>query len=283
MPVLENSPADVVRWLLVQLGAGSDPAANQPWPVHAAGEPSTPDEVITVYDTAWQDDGRGMPTGEKYYHYGLQVRVRAADHPTCWNKTSEVLTVMNEVVYANLVDIPATAQYGAGEQYHVDCIAKSTALVLGKNVPTTKLNVCVINGVVSLRPLTPTPTPTPPPLVLDCEVCPAGAPQQWQVTISGATGEAAVLNGTWTLTHTTGCEWRQSDASAGPFPALWLHWIGVGTSFGLYLFTSAGHSLFFDNAGWACTSPNTMFYNTGASEPSGTWPSTLTVIPAGGA
>ncbi len=48
---LLHSPAEVIRWLLVAIGQGVDPAQGGDWQVAVALEESSPDNAITVYDT----------------------------------------------------------------------------------------------------------------------------------------------------------------------------------------------------------------------------------------
>ena len=43
--------------------------------------------------------------------------------------------------------------------------------------------------------------------VCDAPACPDGAADEYTITLAGGTGDFAVLNGSWTLTHTTGDTW----------------------------------------------------------------------------
>lgn len=43
--------------------------------------------------------------------------------------------------------------------------------------------------------------------VTDCAECPDGASEQYTFTLAGGTGDFAVLNGVWTVTRDTGCDW----------------------------------------------------------------------------
>jgi hypothetical protein len=142
---LTHSPADIIRWLLVSLGLGSDPDEGAPWPVYAAGEPNAPDNVITVYDTAGTDDGRSMIDGEVMGHNGVQIRVRSTTHPVGYAKADAVWTALCEEVYDNTVTID-------GVSYLVHSVNKiGDVLALGKEVPASKRSLFTINAVVSVR------------------------------------------------------------------------------------------------------------------------------------
>lgn len=155
MRTLTHSPADVVRWLLVRLALGTDYRNASTWPVYAAAEPPAPDNVITVYDTAGTDDGSEMIGGELQGHYGFQVRVRALDHPTGWNKINTIRATLAEGVPASgqvgtlvVIDNPSTLPTC---HYRVENIARiSEVNVLGMNVANEKTRLFTLNGVVNV-------------------------------------------------------------------------------------------------------------------------------------
>ena len=80
--VLLHSPADVLRYALIDLGVGTLPTDNGDWPIQVAAQSDTPDETLTIYDTLGIDDGRHMGDGERFEHHGIQIRVRgkASEH-----------------------------------------------------------------------------------------------------------------------------------------------------------------------------------------------------------
>lgn len=44
--------------------------------------------------------------------------------------------------------------------------------------------------------------------IAGCPQCPGGAPFTWTLTITGGTGDFVQFNGTYSLTHQTGCAWN---------------------------------------------------------------------------
>ena len=160
---LNHSPADVVRWALIALGLGTEPAANLAWPIHVTKEPDEPDEAITIYNVPGRVDGRHMVGGETQEHPGIQVRVRAALPPVAWAKISQVMTALdgmeNELVSINTVGVTSTSlrvyllisvtRHGSIMDH-----GKGAPATSGQTAPTSLRNVFVANAVVSLRETT---------------------------------------------------------------------------------------------------------------------------------
>lgn len=145
--LLMHSPADVCRWALIRVGVGTDPTASPlgSWPIYASKEPDAPDNVITLYDTAGQDDGRSMVDGELQEHYGIQVRFRAQDEPTGRQKAEAVRKAMAEsIYYTNL----AVGAY----RYLVHCFGPiGNVIGLGEDLRSSKRRLFTVNAMVSLR------------------------------------------------------------------------------------------------------------------------------------
>ncbi len=141
---LAHSPADIIRNLLVGLGQGTTPSASGAWPVYAAREPSSPDSVITVFDTAWVPEGRFHMGGQKQVHYGIQVRVRDANPVDGFTKIQAIAISVDETAYQNTVSIGAAT-------YLVNAVSTTGGvLALGKD-SSTKRNIFTFDAVVDLR------------------------------------------------------------------------------------------------------------------------------------
>lgn len=135
---LLHSPAQVVQQMMIDLGDGTDGSLNNAWPVFATVEPDDPDNCITVYDTQGTDDGRTMVDGKASVHHGIQVRVRAYDHPTGYVKAKTVRndfeTVLNRQVSLD------------SQLYLVECITKiGDVLPLGQDAPNSKRRAFTLN------------------------------------------------------------------------------------------------------------------------------------------
>lgn len=140
-----HSPAEVIRWLLVALGLGTDPNLALAWPIYATNEPNEPDDCITLYDTTGTQDGRSMVDGELFQHFGFQVRVRSTDHRTGWVKAEAIRQALAKSIYQNLVSRD-------GSRYLVWCAAKiSMVLVIGKDTPRSKRSLFTVNAVAPIR------------------------------------------------------------------------------------------------------------------------------------
>jgi hypothetical protein len=147
---LSNSPADVVRWMLVALGIGSDPTLNplQAWPVYCAMEPSVPDNCITVIDTVGQKYDRSMPDGDLLGFDGFQVRVRATDHQIGWQMGDSIQDLMASTVYRTPVPVPAQSPQHYYSIHAIDRIGD--VLCVGIDNPNTKRRIFTINALCYL-------------------------------------------------------------------------------------------------------------------------------------
>lgn len=147
---LDHSPADVIRYLLIAMGAGIHPDdlvvnSGTQWPIYAGGEPNVPDETITVYDTAGRDDGRMQYDGERTEHPGIQIRIRARDHQTGYVKARQLAVSLDKEIYQNTVSI-------GNSQYFIHAVSRSGNVIpLGKESPTSKRSLFTINATVTIR------------------------------------------------------------------------------------------------------------------------------------
>lgn len=152
LTTLAHSPAEVIRYLLIQLGLGTDPEARPQglWPVAAAGELTTPDETITVYDTAGTGDGRTMPDGAAHEHQGFQVRVRSRTHRGGgWAKANVVRETLARSVELTTVTF---TEDGVTYRYLVRCVTGiGSVIVVGKETPTSRRSIFTLNAVVALE------------------------------------------------------------------------------------------------------------------------------------
>lgn len=144
---LGHSPADIVRYLLVDLARGSLPEDNTDWPIFVSQEADSPDSCITVYDTSGIIEGRAQISGEIQEHYGIQIRVRAASPAVAYAKISEVSLWVDERIRNNLVLIDSS-------QYLVYAITRKGGInSIGKEVSASKRNLYTVNAIVSLVPV----------------------------------------------------------------------------------------------------------------------------------
>ena len=82
---LTHSPADIVRYALIDASLGTLPSDSGSWPVYVNREPDSPDSCITVYDTTGVIAAMGMD-GTAHEHHGVQIRIRAARFETGFTK-----------------------------------------------------------------------------------------------------------------------------------------------------------------------------------------------------
>lgn len=144
---LNHSPADVIRRLLIALGHGADPPESDvtsTWPITVGGDPSVPDRLITLVDTAGKDSGRTMTDGEVQEHHGIQIQVRSPDYQDGYDKAREVAVGLDGV-YWRTVSIGSST-------YEVQSVGRTGDVVYsGKEFLKTKRALFTINALVMVR------------------------------------------------------------------------------------------------------------------------------------
>ena len=147
-PQEEHSPADILRWLLIDLGVLGMPPAVGVWPGHCNYEPAVPDECVTIFDTLGNEDGRDMNSGALYTHPGIQVRVRSKANPVGHKKASQIRTALAESINLSRVTID-------GVTYLVQAASRiSQVLPAGRETPnTTGRFIHTLNAMLSIRKL----------------------------------------------------------------------------------------------------------------------------------
>ncbi len=140
-----HSPSDILRSLIVSLAMASYPTNNSAWPAFTGREPSTPDNVVTCYDTIAGNEERKM-TGAIINHPGVQVRVRSTDHKTGYSKAYNIRAALSESVNKTTITIDSTT-------YLVQAVTNiSPILALGKG-PTDVRSLFTINMILPYQRL----------------------------------------------------------------------------------------------------------------------------------
>lgn len=141
---LIHSPAEILTELLIALNEGTDPSLSQTWPVYVSNEPDLPDSVITIFDTVGKDNGRIMSDGYLVTQHGVQIRIRASDHPDGYEKASTLRSFLSGI-YQRSVSIDSNS-------YTVHALSGiGQVLTIGKEYPTSRRNVYTLNGLIEIR------------------------------------------------------------------------------------------------------------------------------------
>ena len=145
MPLVTLSPARVLRDVLVGEGVVAAPAEGAVWPAYVASEPDgagVPDNVVTVYDTAANSDGRTQNDGVHNEHYGCQIRIRSADHPTGWSKAASIRDALDQI-YKDSVTVD-------GVTYTIHSVSRrGGVLSLGRADTGTRRRLFTINVILT--------------------------------------------------------------------------------------------------------------------------------------
>jgi hypothetical protein len=147
---MTHSAAQVVAQVLQNMGLGGSPTGGSlttSWPVYYSNEPNEPDNCITVYDTIGTSSGRSMIDGELWYHYGVQIRIRATDHFTGWQKADSIRTAIAKQIFAMKLPIGVN-------NYLVPAVSRiGSVLAIGVDNPHTKRKVFTLNAVTAIQQL----------------------------------------------------------------------------------------------------------------------------------
>ena len=111
---LSHTVSQVIRQLLIDNGLGSNGGAS--WPVYSMQEPDSPDNAITVYDTAGVGRGRFQIDGEVQEVHGIQVRVRSKDGQTGWKKAQDIKVDLTQNSHLAVVTVTDPGGYGTATQ-----------------------------------------------------------------------------------------------------------------------------------------------------------------------
>jgi hypothetical protein len=149
---LSNSVAEIVQYLLVQLGVATLPVGTAAWiwPIYEGTEPDQPDNVITVYDTDSVMEGRTTVDSEKQSHYGFQVRVRASDKPTAFLEANEIAIALD--TRATNVSVTVADPEIGTHVYSISAVTRQgDPLYIGAERATSKRKIYTVNATVALR------------------------------------------------------------------------------------------------------------------------------------
>jgi len=94
---IEHSPARIVQHLLIALGVAALPP-RRPWPAYYLNGPSTPDNLIIVYNTVGKKHGKTMVDKERQIHHGVQVRVRGSTDDICYMKANDIAIALDRML-----------------------------------------------------------------------------------------------------------------------------------------------------------------------------------------
>lgn len=83
---MTESPARLVAAILKSAGLAGASSSVDWFPTVGSVPQQGRDNLLTIFDTTGQLHGKTADAGEIYQHYGLQVRIRAADYATGWAK-----------------------------------------------------------------------------------------------------------------------------------------------------------------------------------------------------
>jgi hypothetical protein len=151
---LLHSPAEIMRAALVSMGLCLSPVSVQAeptgtvWPAYATNEPSSPDSVVTCYDTADVGHGRDMITGERTSHRGVQIRVRSQYYAAGFKQAQNLAINTDENIWQMQVSITTAA--GTATYIIWNVSRTSQVIPIGRDTPRTQRRIFTINTLMAV-------------------------------------------------------------------------------------------------------------------------------------
>lgn len=152
MPIIQDLPEDVIAYLIIAKGWGVNPSLSADWSVFSVNERQSPDNIITVYGTAGDLQGRTHVDGEMAEFPGIQVRVRSVD-PVVGKMKAHTIANGFDQIYKYSVSAPYQATTGqATRVYEVQSIRRTTpVLSLGRQVGSSDRYLFTVNALLTLK------------------------------------------------------------------------------------------------------------------------------------
>jgi hypothetical protein len=146
---LQDSPADVIAQILINMGLVADPdsssSSNPDWLISVDQELAVPDDVIEIHNTAGIQSGRVQITGQMSELYGIQFMVRAVDSRIAFAMMNQLAVIVDQQIYR------VTVPMNSGKSYFLDSITRTgTPIALGKEAPLTKRYIYTLNAITSV-------------------------------------------------------------------------------------------------------------------------------------
>ncbi len=145
-----HSPAEIIQQLLFDMGIATNPDEATPtesnWPAYSTGGTDGPDNAISVTDTTGAYNGRAMKGGKAFFHYGIQIILRATNQRVGWLKINELLEQLTRGVVRAEVKLD-------GVNYLVQCVARPGQIIPLPNDGSGSRNLFSLNFTTPIRRL----------------------------------------------------------------------------------------------------------------------------------
>jgi len=150
-PKLRASPASIIAaYIIEELGKGMTvPSDGDTWPLYICHMPdgvNVETNCGAVYDTAGTQEVRSM-TGEWPEHQGIQLRIRARDYETGYEKIEDIANALDEIAWVD---------FEIGDlEYRIFNVSRTSPIVsLGVEPGTVRRFSFTINFLLTIRELT---------------------------------------------------------------------------------------------------------------------------------
>lgn len=147
---MNHTPSQILEKFLItnSLVVAAPSGSESNWPCYIAIVPDrkeTPSNIVSIFDTEGDYDGRYLRTGVVVEHPGFQIRVRSTDYQAGYIK---MLTIRNKITQeATKAQITLDSS-----TYTIQSAFAGTVMSIGTEPNSTKnRHLFVINGTISFK------------------------------------------------------------------------------------------------------------------------------------
>lgn len=98
---IKSSPGDILYAVLVSMGTVKA-SSGTPFPCYVGNMPDLPDDLVVIYDTSPDIQGRHMSGGQVLSRLGIQIMVRSRLRPDGWTRISTIHKDLTEKISPRL-------------------------------------------------------------------------------------------------------------------------------------------------------------------------------------
>lgn len=143
--VLSNSPSEIIAYLVINLGKGTNPNASSSWPVYVDFSPESPDNLIVINTEAGRLSGKDHVEGDVPEHVGFQVAVRSSSFSSGEQKARDIAITFDEQVSQKLITI-------SGTSYIISSITRRSSVINPtRNISNSRRNLFTFHATTTIR------------------------------------------------------------------------------------------------------------------------------------
>ena len=145
---LNHTPADVIRFLLISAGYGTNPSVAGAWPIHIANLADDPDNIISIRDTTGRIQAHLQIGGEMVERPGIQIMVRSSKKKEATIKINDIANYLDGLSNTSLT---ITDPDSDESNYTIHDFSRTSGIIYaGYEKPASRRKLFTTNGTMCL-------------------------------------------------------------------------------------------------------------------------------------